>query len=118
MASGDLFGIGNTRMEYAALLIALLGLVTGIMFRLRVLLTLVAILLVTTTLVSIKSGFGFLGTALAIMVAQTILQASYFLGLVLAAIVSAAGREQRRRPDYSTLRPDSATGRRRPFHGF
>jgi hypothetical protein len=105
-------------MEYAALLIALLGLVTGIMFRLRVLLTLVAVLLVTTILVSIKSGFGFPGTALAIMVAQTILQGSYFLGLVLAAIASAAGREHRRRSDYSTLRARSATGRRRPFHGF
>ena len=105
-------------MEYAALLIALLGLVTGIMFRLRVLLTLIAVLLVITILVSIRSGFGFPGTALAIMVAQTILQGSYFLGLVLAAIASAVGREHRRRSNYSALRPGSATGRRRPFHGF
>ena len=103
-------------MEYAALLIALSGLITGTMFRLRVLLTLVAALLLASIMVTVKSGYGFLGTALTIMVAQTILQTSYFLGLVLAAVISSA--EQRRRSDYTALRPGPAAGRRGPFHGF
>jgi hypothetical protein len=112
---GAVLGIGNTGMEYAALLTASLGLVTGIMFRLRVLLMLVAALPVAATMVAVKSGYGFLGTALTILVAQTILQASYFLGLAVMAMTSSVGREQRRSSDYA-LRPGSATGGRRgPF---
>ena len=103
-------------MEYAALLIGLSGLVTGMMFRLRVLLTLVAALLVATIAVAIDSRYSFLGTALMILAAQTILQASYFLGLVLAALIAPA--EQRHDSDYAELRPGSAAGRRGPFHGF
>src|SRR5215470_4755634 len=97
-------------MEYAALLIALSGLVTGIMFRLRVLLALVAALLVAAIMVAVESGYGLLGTALTVLIAQTILQGSYFLGLVLATIIPLAGREQQRRSDYPTLRPGPAAG--------
>jgi hypothetical protein len=86
------------------------------MFRLRVLLMLVPVLLVVTIAVAIDQKYGFLYAALMVLVAQTILQASYFVGLVLAAATSPA--EQRRDSDYTELRTRSASSRRGPFHGF
>jgi hypothetical protein len=105
-------------MEYAAIVLAVVGLVTGIMFRLRVLLALVALLFLASVAVGVGSGFGFLKTLLTVLAAQTILQTSYFLGLVVAAIFSSAGHQQRVRSDYAALRPRSAEGRRRTSHGF
>jgi hypothetical protein len=72
-------------MVYMAIVLAIVGLVTGIMFRTRVLLAIVALLLLVSVGVAVSSGFSFLNTALTILIAQTILQASYFLGLVVAA---------------------------------
>jgi hypothetical protein len=84
-------------MEYTAVLLALLGFAVGIMFRLQVLL-LVAVLLVPVSILFAElNGFGFPGTALTIMVAQTIVQASYFLGLVAR---SAFGAVYRARPIF------------------
>ena len=71
-------------MGYAAIALAIMGLVTGIMFRTRVLLAIVALLLPVSVGVAASRGFSFLGTALIIMIAQTILQTSYFLGLLAA----------------------------------
>lgn len=105
-------------MEYAAIALAVSGLVTGIMFRLQVLLALVALLFLASVAVAVGSGFGFLKTLLTVLVAQTILQTSYFLGLVVAAIFSSAGHQQRIRSDYTALRPRSAAARRRTSHGF
>ena len=77
-------GNGDVGMGYAAIALAIMGLVTGIMFPIRVLLSLVALLLPVSVGVAASRGFGFLSTALTIMIAQTILQTSYFLGLVAA----------------------------------
>jgi hypothetical protein len=71
-------------MGYVAIALAIMGLATGIMFRTRVLLSLVALLLPISVGFAASRGFGFLNTALTIMIAQTILQTSYFLGLVAA----------------------------------
>jgi hypothetical protein len=79
-----LAGNGDVGMGYAAIALAIMGLVTGIMFRTRVLLSLVALLLLVSAAVAVGRGFSFLNTALTIMIAQTILQTSYFLGLVAA----------------------------------
>ena len=42
------------------------------------------------TVFSIARGFSFLDTALTIMVVQTILQGSYFMGLVIRAVFTPA----------------------------
>ena len=105
-------------MEYAAIALAVSGLITGIMFRLRVLLTFVALLFLGSIAVAVDSGFGFLKTLLTILAAQTILQTSYFVGLVVAAIFSSAGHQQRIRSDYGAVRARSAAPRRGTSHGF
>jgi hypothetical protein len=79
-------------MEYAAIVLGILGVTVGVVFRLKVLLPIVALLLVVSVIFSLARGFTFLETALTIMVAQTILQGSYFLGLVIRAIFTAAHR--------------------------
>jgi hypothetical protein len=79
-------------MGYAAIALALLGGTVGIVFRLKILLLIGALLLLVSIVFSIARGFSFLDTALTVMTAQTILQGSYFLGLVVRGIFSAAHR--------------------------
>ncbi|MGA2288046.1 hypothetical protein [Bradyrhizobium sp.] len=83
---------GDDKMEAAAIALAILGVAVGAMFRLKVLLAIVALLLVASLVFSLSRGFTFQGTALTILAAQCILQGSYFLGLVIRAVVSAAYR--------------------------
>jgi hypothetical protein len=82
-------------MEYAAIVLATLGFAAGLVFRIQVLLVIVALLLVVSVVVSVAQDYSFLKTALLIMAAQSIVQASYFLGLVMRACFCDA---QRRRP--------------------
>ena len=77
-------------MVYAAIALAIVGAAVGLAFRLKILLPVLALLLVVSVLFSLERGFGFLDTALTIMAVQTILQASYFLGLVIRAVLTAA----------------------------
>jgi fumarate reductase subunit D len=79
-------------MEYSAIALAILGVAVGVVFRLRMLLPIVALLLVVSIAFSLARGFSFLDTALTVIVAQAILQGSYFLGLVIRAIFTAAHR--------------------------
>ncbi len=79
-------------MEYAAIALAILGVAVGAMFRLKTLLPIVALLLLACVVLSLARGLGFLDTALTIMIAQAILQGSYFLGLVIRAFLSAPRR--------------------------
>jgi hypothetical protein len=74
-------------MDDAAIL-ALVGFATGLWFRLRILLVILACLLIFSICSSVRSGFGFFDTAVAIMISQTITQAGYFLGLVARALFS------------------------------
>lgn len=76
-------------MAYAALILALVGFLTGVLFRLRFLMVILALLLVLSLAFSVSNGFSFLETALTIVAAQTITQASYFLGLVVRAFFTA-----------------------------
>jgi hypothetical protein len=73
-------------MVLAAIALAIVGVAIGLVFRLKVLLSILAMLLVVSIGFSVDRGFSFLDTALTIMVVQTILQASYFLGLVIRAV--------------------------------
>jgi hypothetical protein len=72
-------------MEKSAILIALLGFAVGTFSRLRILLMVVALLAPLSILFALAWDFSALGAATINMVAQTILQASYFLGLVTRA---------------------------------
>jgi hypothetical protein len=69
-------------MEYAALALAVLGLVLGVAFRLKVLLLFLALLVIVSAIFAIGTGWGFPGTLLTIFVAQSIVQVSYFVGVV------------------------------------
>jgi hypothetical protein len=79
-------------MVYAAIALAIVGVAVGLAFRLKTLLPVLALLLVASVVFSLSRGFSFLETALTIMVVQTILQGSYFLGLVIRAVFTAAYR--------------------------
>jgi hypothetical protein len=72
-------------MGYAAFSLFILGFAVGAVLRLRVLLAVVALLLPVSLAFSLAHGFGFRDTLMAITVAQTILQSSYFLGMVARA---------------------------------
>jgi hypothetical protein len=69
-------------MVYSAIALATAGFVVGGVFRFRVLLALVGVLLLLSIVFSLRHGFSFLETALTIVVAQTIFQGTYFIGLV------------------------------------
>jgi hypothetical protein len=69
-------------MEYAAVAIAILGLVIGATFRLRFLLGIVLLLLPVSLVFSISRGYGLEATVLMVVVPQAMLQVGYFLGLL------------------------------------
>ena len=79
-------------MVYAAIALALVGVAVGLMFRLKILLPVLGLLLVVSVVFSLERSFSFLDTALTIMVVQTILQGGYFLGLVIRAAFTSAYR--------------------------
>jgi hypothetical protein len=79
-------------MGDAAIALAILGFAVGMVFRLKVLLSILGLLLVVSIVLSIARGFTFLDTALTIMAVQGIVQASYFLGLVVRAVLDATHR--------------------------
>jgi hypothetical protein len=79
-------------MVYAAIALALVGVAVGLMFRLKILLPVLGLLLVVSVVFSLERGFSFLDTALTIMAVQTIVQGSYFLGLVIRAVFTSTYR--------------------------
>jgi hypothetical protein len=79
-------------MEDAAIALAIFGFAVGMMFRLKILILVVALLLVVSVLFSIARGFTIVETTLTILVAQSVVQGSYFLGLVARAVFTAAVR--------------------------
>jgi hypothetical protein len=79
-------------MEYAATALAILGVAAGIAFRFKVLLPIIGVVLLASIIFSLATGFGFMDTALTLLMAQATLQGSYFLGLLIRAIFSALQR--------------------------
>jgi hypothetical protein len=79
-------------MGYAGIALATLGFAIGLIFRLKVLLVIVALLLMVSVALSVAQHFSFLETAFLVMAAQTIVQASYFLGLIVRAFFIDAQR--------------------------
>ena len=82
-------------MGCAAFSLAILGFAVGWVFRLKVLLSILALLLLVSVVFSLACGFSLLETALTIMAVQTIVQGSYFLGLLARAFFAA---DRRTRP--------------------
>jgi hypothetical protein len=78
-------------MGYAAIALAILGLAVGIMFRLQVLMIVIALLLLSSIVFVFGSGLNFFDGLLTIMVVQTVVQGSYFLGLIARAALASHG---------------------------
>ncbi len=79
-------------MGYAAIALAILGFAVGLVYRLKILLSILALLLLVSVVFSFARGVSFLDTALTIMVVQTIVQCSYFVGLVAKAVFTETRR--------------------------
>ena len=79
-------------MEYATTALAILGVAAGLAFRVKVLLPMIGVILLASIMFSLATGFGFMDTALTVLMAQATLQGSYFLGLLIRAIFSALQR--------------------------
>jgi len=78
-------------MVYVATALAVLGFASGILFRLKTVLLILGLVLVVSIVLSVSYGFGFLQTAIVIVVAQTIAQGGYFFGLVMRSVLAAHG---------------------------
>ena len=70
-------------VKTAVIAIALLGFVAGLVVRLNILIAILILLLLLSVGYSIANHFGFLQAALTIMGVQVVVQASYFVGLVV-----------------------------------
>jgi hypothetical protein len=79
-------------MEYATTALAILGVAAGLAFRVKVLLPIIGVILLASTMFSLARGFGFMDTAITVLMGQAILQGSYFLGLLIRAIFLALHR--------------------------
>ena len=82
-------------MTYAAIALAIMGFVVGVMFRFRVLLPILLALLFVSIVFALGHDLSFLGVVWTVMVAQAIVQASYFLGLVARTLFTATDRMRR-----------------------
>jgi hypothetical protein len=69
-------------MGYAAIALAMLGFAIGALFRLQVILVVIALLLLFSIVLSFGSGLSFSDSLMMIMAVQTVVQGSYFLGLL------------------------------------
>jgi hypothetical protein len=87
-------------MGFAAVALAIVGFAVGTMFRIRVLLPILLLLLIASIVVSVVRGFSILEAALVVFLVQIIVQVSYFLGVIAHAGLVAIDREPRvgRRP--------------------
>jgi hypothetical protein len=70
--------------------LAVLGAAVGVIFRLKVLLPIIGVLLCASIIFSISRGLSFLDAALVVVVAQAILQAGYFAGLFVRHVIASA----------------------------
>jgi hypothetical protein len=107
-------------MLYAALGLTILGLSAGLMSRLRVLLLLVGIVLLLSIGISIRGGFSFLGSVAVIVIAQTILQICYVLGVAIHTILlpSQAARSETEAVDPAGIASVNAFARLRLTRPF
>jgi hypothetical protein len=77
-------------MGYAIIALAIVGFGVGMTFRLKVLLMILILLLAASIIFSLGTGFSFLHASLTIMAVQTVVQGSYFLGLLARSALTGA----------------------------
>jgi len=82
-------------MEYGAIAVALVGVCLGLNFRFKFLLPFIAVLLIISVTLSIVRGYGAAGTILTVFVAQFIIQAGYFFGMLARWIWSNSNHRAR-----------------------
>lgn len=82
-------------MTYAAIAVAIMGFVVGVMFRFRVLLPILLALFFVSVVFSLSHESGLLSIVWTVMLAQAIVQASYFLGLVARTLFTASDHMRR-----------------------
>ena len=75
-------------MEYFAIGLAVLGAAVGVIFRWKVLLPIVGVLLCASSIFSISHGLSFRDAALVVIAAQIILQGGYFVGLLIRFVAT------------------------------
>ena len=78
-------------MGYVLAALAATGFAVGVVFRLKVLLPILAILLIASVILSVDRGYGFLDTLLTIFLIQIVIQAGYFLGILVRAHLARSG---------------------------
>lgn len=79
-------------MGYAVTAFAVLGFAVGLFFRLKVLLPILALLLVSSVVFSLASGIHFASTLLIVVISQFIVQAGYFAGILIRAYFAQGNR--------------------------
>ena len=75
-------------MEYFAVGLAVLGATVGVIFRWKVLLPIVGVILCASIILSISHGLSFRDAALVVIAAQVILQSGYFVGLLIRFVAT------------------------------
>jgi hypothetical protein len=80
------------QMIYSAVGLAMIGVVAGLAFRWKVLLPLIIFVPVAAIVLSISRSVSYEETAIEIVIAEAILQGSYFAGLLIRFVATAAMR--------------------------
>lgn len=78
-------------MGYVIAALAAIGCALGVIFRLKVLLPVLAILLVASVIFAITHGYGAVDTLLTSIVVQIAAQAGYFLGILIRTYFARSG---------------------------
>lgn len=79
-------------MGYAVTAFAVLGFAFGLFFRLKVLLPILALLLVSSLVFAFAHGITFISTLLIVVISQFIVQAGYFAGILVRAFFAQGKR--------------------------
>jgi hypothetical protein len=79
-------------MTYAIFALGLAGLVTGLRFKLKVLLAVLTVVFIGTLAYVFTHGTGVAKSFLIVMSAQAICQISYFCGILLRQLLDNSGR--------------------------
>jgi len=106
----DQLAIEGTKMTYLAAGLALLGVGIGLVFRWQALLPVIVVVPVVVTIFSVSRGASFDVTATAILIAEAVLQGSYFAGLLLRLVIRAI------KPTPKGSAPLESRGTPKPSH--
>ncbi len=78
-------------MGYVIAALAAIGCAVGVVFRLKVLLPILAFLLVASTVYAVSHGYGAVDTLLTAVTVEITIQAGYFLGILIRTYFARKG---------------------------